>query len=95
VEVFRDDDDGYVAWLASHPTGFVVSIQRSGNRSDARLHHATCRTVSGINSRRGPWTRAYVKACSADLASLDVWALERVGSPITRCRACQPPPARR
>jgi hypothetical protein len=94
VEVFRDEDDGYLAWVASHPTGFVVNIQRSGNPSDARLHHATCRTVSGINPRRGPWTRAYVKACSADLASLDAWALEHVGSPITRCAACQPPPAR-
>jgi hypothetical protein len=95
VEVFRDDDDGYLAWVASHPMGFVVNIQRSGNASDARLHHATCRTVSGVNPRRGPWTGAYVKACSADLASLDAWTLERIGSPITRCGACQPPPARR
>lgn len=45
VEVFRDDDDGYLAWVAAHPTGFIVNIQRSGNSSDARLHHARCRTV--------------------------------------------------
>ena len=70
--------------------GFVVNIQRSGNPSDARLHRASCRTVSGINTRRGPWTGAYVKACSLDLASLDVWAIERSGAPITRCRTCQP-----
>jgi hypothetical protein len=95
VEIFRDDDDGYLAWVGSRPTGFVVNIQRSGNPSDARLHRTTCRTVSGVNPRRGPWTGAYVKACSADLASLDAWALEHVGSPITRCGTCQPPQARR
>lgn len=95
VEFFRDDDDGYLAWVASHPTGFVVNIQRSGNPSDARLHHATCRTVSGTNPRRGPWTGAYVKACSADLGDLDAWALAHVGSLITRCGMCQPAPARR
>jgi hypothetical protein len=94
VEVFRDDDDGYLAWVGSHPDGFVVNIQRGGNPSDARLHHAMCPTVSGINPRRGPWTGAYVKACSADLESLDNWALERFGSPITRCGTCQPPAAR-
>jgi hypothetical protein len=95
VAIFRDDDDGYLTWVSSHPTGFVVNIQRSGNPSDARLHRATCHTVSGSNPRRGPWTGAYVKAVSADLVSLDTWALERVGSPITRCGTCQPPQARR
>jgi hypothetical protein len=94
VQIFRDDDDGYLAWVGSYPTGFVVNIQRSGNPSDARLHHATCRTVSGTNPRRGPWTGAYVKACSADLASLDAWAIQHVGSPTTRCGTCQPPQAR-
>jgi hypothetical protein len=94
VNVFRDNDDGYLAWVNSHPTGFVINIQRSGNPSDARLHHATCRNISGINPRRGPWTGPYVKACSSDLASLDAWAGDHVGSPITRCGTCQPPPPR-
>lgn len=94
VELFRDNDDGYLSWLASHAGGFVVNIQRSGNPSDARLHLATCRTVSGVNPRRGPWTGAYVKACSTDLISLDAWAIREVGSPVARCGICRPQPAR-
>jgi hypothetical protein len=34
VAVFRDDDESYLAWVAAHPTGFVVNTQRSGNPSD-------------------------------------------------------------
>lgn len=32
-----------------------------------------------------------VKICSTSLGPLDLWALERTGSPIRRCGACQPP----
>ena len=94
LEMFRDDDGGYLAWVAAHPSGYVVNIQRSGNPSDARLHYATCRTVNGENPRRGPWTAAYIKACSGDLGVLDAWALARFGTAITRCGTCHPPPAR-
>ncbi len=26
---FRDDDAGYLAWLAAHPDGYVMNIARS------------------------------------------------------------------
>jgi hypothetical protein len=25
---FRDDDPGYLLWIASHPSGFVINIRR-------------------------------------------------------------------
>jgi hypothetical protein len=94
VEIFEDDDAGYLSWVAAHPSGYVVNIQRTRNPSDARLHYATCRTVSGENPRRGPWTGAYIKACSEDLNALDAWALSGFQAPITRCGTCHPPAAR-
>ncbi|MBN3511476.1 hypothetical protein JYB55_21840 [Mycolicibacterium septicum] len=35
---FRDDDAGYLAWLAAHPHGYVVNITRNHSVSAARLH---------------------------------------------------------
>ncbi len=44
---FRDDDAGYLAWLAAHPDGYVINIARSQSATEARVHHAGCR-ASGI-----------------------------------------------
>jgi hypothetical protein len=62
VELFRDDDQGYAAWLAANGQGYVLSIQRTLNPSDARVHHAGCRTVTGTPPRGRTWTGPYVKA---------------------------------
>lgn len=48
---FRDDDAGYLAWLATHPGGYVINIACSHNATEARAHHAGCRTISGQNPR--------------------------------------------
>jgi hypothetical protein len=42
TEQFRDDDQGYLSWVASHAHGYVINIQRSLNPADARTHHASC-----------------------------------------------------
>ena len=93
VEVFRDDDAAYLAWLAANPRGYVINIQRALNPADARAHHAGCLTITGTPARGRTWTGPYVKACSGSLPDLDAWALEHAGSAITRCGTCQPPPA--
>jgi hypothetical protein len=46
VELFRDDDQGYAAWLAANTRGYVLNIQRSLNSSDARVPEAGCRTIT-------------------------------------------------
>ena len=47
VEQFRDDDRGYLNWVAAHGHGYVSNIQRSLNPAGARMHHANCYTISG------------------------------------------------
>lgn len=93
VKLFKDDDAGYLQWLATHQQAYVVNIQRSFNPSDARIHRADCRAISGVNPRRGPWTGPYVKFCSPTLDALDALASERFGGAITRCGRCHPPAA--
>lgn len=90
VREFRDDDRGYLAWLAGHPDGYVINIGRSPNVTLARVHHASCRTISGQNPRGGPWTGPYVKICAEHLAELEQWATNQLGQVIPSCGICNP-----
>jgi hypothetical protein len=90
VELSHDDDQGYAVWLAANARGYVLNIQRAMNPSDARAHHADCRTITGTPPRGNTWTGPYVKACSPSLPELDAWALTHTRSAITRCGTCQP-----
>ena len=38
VELFRDDDRGYVAWFGANASRYVLNIQRTLTSSDARVH---------------------------------------------------------
>jgi hypothetical protein len=86
VEEFRDRDADYLAWVAAHRSGYVINIGRSG-RGYARLHRATCGTITS----RPPFTGPYIKICSAVLAELDRWAVHSNGTVPERCGTCQPP----
>ena len=59
VEGFRDRDADYLGWVAAHRDGYVINIGRSG-RGYARLHRATCGTITS----RPPLTGPYIKVCS-------------------------------
>jgi hypothetical protein len=85
---FRDNDDDYVDWLAAHRGGYVINIARSYNPSDARLHLASCRSLTDQISRGVVLTGPYVKECSHDLDELEQWAADNVGAPIQRCGTC-------
>ncbi|GFM17222.1 uncharacterized protein PO1_contig-015-2 [Mycobacterium sp. PO1] len=87
---FRDDGAGYLAWLAAHPEGYVINIARSHNATHARVHHASCRTISGQIPVGSAWTGPYVKVCAEDLAELEQWAIEILGQPISPCGTCRP-----
>jgi hypothetical protein len=86
VEEFRDRDADYLGWMAAHRDGYVINISRSG-RGYARLHRATCGTITS----RPPLTGPYIKICSTALTEPDLWALHRSGTVPERCGTCQPP----
>lgn len=87
---FRDDDTAYLAWLAAHRNGYVINIARNHNATQARLHHASCRTISGQNPHGRAWTGPYVKVCAEYLAELEQWAKEIARQPISPCGTCRP-----
>jgi hypothetical protein len=90
VELFRDDDAGYLQWLADHPHGFVLNAARSPRPNYLILHRADCRTINGRPRRSGPWTGPYVKVCADDPLDVAAWAGATVGAAPRRCQVCRP-----
>lgn len=80
--VFRADDEGYMDWLGGHPAGYVVNAERNPKPGYLKLHHASCRYISGPSRSAGAWTeRQYIKVCAADIDLLEHWGRGRcVGS---------------
>lgn len=93
---FRDDDDGYLAWIANHPDGYVINIVRGHTPAGARMHRASCWTVSRPGLRGASWTEGhYVKICADQLADLEHWAATVGPGPIETCGTCSPAAANR
>jgi hypothetical protein len=95
VQRFQDDDRGYATWVAENAAGYVVNIQRSQNPSDARLHAASCgslsRSISAWESGRARLTASWIKLCSRSEDELDKWSAEHVRAQIRRCPTCLEP----
>jgi len=64
MEKFTDDDAGYLRWIANHPNGFVLNIERGERPEYTVLHRATCPSISR-NREDGAYTsRNYKKVVS-------------------------------
>jgi len=90
IQIFRDDDEGYLEWVTSHPGGFVVNCDREPYPRYLKLHRATCRTITGtpVNGRR--WTAVYVKVCSTSFGELQILTRHQPRGQPTNCRLCNP-----
>jgi hypothetical protein len=94
---FDNNDNNYIAWLESNPTGFVINTTRAKSTEYRVLHTATCRYVKSLqgNSKPGGFTeRGYIKICSQDVRSLREWSKnnngEESGSFSRECSTCKP-----
>lgn len=86
VVMFKDDDDGFFEWQASHADGEFINTERKLNPNYLVLHKSGCSHFKGNDSLK--WTKDYVKACSTDHAALESWARDMVGGDITLCGTC-------
>jgi hypothetical protein len=90
---FRDDEAGYLRWIAANPDGFVLNVRRTPDPNYVVLHRATCGSIS---TPRGPGAytcRAYRKICADDMHELQFAAGKegrRDGSFSRRCGVCNP-----
>jgi hypothetical protein len=86
ITCFKDDDDGFFAWLAQNPDGYVINSERNPKPSYLMLHHPSCRHFKSSNALH--WTRDYIKFCSPDRTGLEEWASGTVGGEVKLCRSC-------
>lgn len=70
MEKFTDDDAGYLRWIANHPEGFVLNIERGERPEYAVLHRATCSSISRVREDGAYTTRNYRKVVSDDLTDI-------------------------
>ena len=91
---FRDDDAGYLAWIASNPDGFVLNVHRVPDASYVVLHRAGCGSISSERRVSGAYTaRGYRKICVANAIELEAAARREGrsdGTPSKRCGLCCP-----
>jgi len=45
MEIFKDDEGGYLRWVALNPGGFVLNCERRPSDRYLVLHRAICQTI--------------------------------------------------
>lgn len=60
VEIFKDDDPGFLGWRDSHPNGYVVNAYRNPTPDYLMLHRTSCPHLQRPVAE-GRWTRDFVK----------------------------------
>lgn len=81
--MFKDDDTGFLGWIAAHPDGYVLNLARSGVNGQPTLHRAACRRFVGDPPNGTQWTHSAAKHCSLDASDLG-WLN------ANRCAGCLP-----
>ena len=88
--VFKDDDAGYLMWIATHPEGFVLNANRTPNAAYVVLHRAGCHTISHTPATGRFWTSSYLKACSDSRLEIERWVHAQTGTAPSSCGLCHP-----
>lgn len=90
MQVFVDDDRGFLAWQQTHPHGYILNSARRPRSDYLILHRRACPHL-GRNANLH-WTKDYIKICSEQIDDLARWAAHHVtGSPrLTPCQICKP-----
>lgn len=95
IEIFDNDDNKYLNWMASNPTYFVVNALRSLNSNYLVLHKSKCPHISTTSRlKKGAYTeRTFVKIGSDDLNQLKNWFSEKsknFNGNFDECKTCNP-----
>lgn len=88
LRVFRDDDQGYVTWIAAWPNGFVLNCERKPRSAYVVLHRANCRSISALQPGMETFTKEYIKVCSTDRHRIRQWTSEATGAQPDPCQLC-------
>src|SRR5688572_23585176 len=90
IEKYIDDDQGYLAWLASHPSGYVVNAERTPHAANLFLHRSSCSFITKLSKTASHWTKDFIKICSDAPNELHSWADNEVHGKLKPCGKCKP-----
>lgn len=89
---FRNDECGYMSWLAGNPDGLVLNIRHPAHQFTPKLHRATCGTIT--STKNAPYTSGqYTKLCSHRYDQISHQFLEEtkgIRVDISPCGMCKP-----
>lgn len=88
VEVFDQDEERYLKWVADHPNGYIVNVDRKLQFSQYPMVHAATHKLISSSAIGSYTTGDYIKICSASLSELEAHARTRYDRSLTRCKAC-------
>ncbi len=89
MEIFWDNESGYVDWRWHHPRGFVLNVYKAEAPSNPiMLHRSNCYWITDYSPGRYT-TGDYYKACEDDQALLEGEAHNLIGT-FKRCGHCKP-----
>lgn len=92
-KVFKDNENGYHAWLEQNPKGFVLNSENPPSAKYMHLHTAECYTInnSKASARQGSFTDfKYMKVCATDYEDLLKWMAGHGATKFTKvCSKCK------
>lgn len=88
VELFNNDETGYLKWVQSNPHGFVANVDRAGRVPQYPMVHKASHKLMWSPKIGNFTTGDYVKFCSTDLDALEQFSQTKFGRSLTRCSIC-------
>ncbi len=82
------DEQRYQQWLAEHPDGVVVSLNRS-RQGKLTVHRSTCSTIS-YNVKAAGQNRRSGRICFSDWRELSCLEPELKLGGLNHCTRCKP-----
>lgn len=90
MQRFERDDEGFLAWRAAHPAGFIVNCNPTPSLDYLMLHRASCHFMNELPKDYKHWTHAFIKVCAEEKGVLSVWCHSEVGGAPSSCQHCDP-----
>jgi hypothetical protein len=90
MEIFSNDDKGYLKWLNENPNGYVLRANNPPTAGSLMAHRAKCCAINGNPNRGSEWTKKYIKVCAIRLSEISGWTEENFGYQPSFCSRCSP-----
>ena len=88
IKIYRNDDDGYLAWVLANPNGYVVNTDDPPTSTVYPMVHTARHKVVSSPCRTNYTTDRYVKYCSLDLDELNQYVQDHHKRDLQHCKTC-------